>query len=105
VGDVFDVLRASHYHLLTEPEWRLALSESFKLTLPMDVEWGYMDDGLLRRFWESSPRRKRLREHLPDEVRGAGGGGKGLAVRPAAASRVGGGMRAGPGGTVRRECL
>ena len=40
VGDVFDVLRASHYHPLTEQEWKTALAESFKLTLPLEARRG-----------------------------------------------------------------
>jgi hypothetical protein len=68
VGDVFDVLRASHYHMLTRAEWELALSESFKLTLPLEVEWGYMDEKLLKRFWASTPERRELRKHVPEEV-------------------------------------
>lgn len=37
VGDVFEVLRASHYHLLTAAEWRIAQAEQFSLTLPLEV--------------------------------------------------------------------
>jgi hypothetical protein len=72
VGDVFDVLRASHYHLLTKREWELATSQSFELNAPVEVEWQYMDGALLKRFWESSPSRKSVRPHLPDEVGGGG---------------------------------
>lgn len=66
------MLRASHYHLLTQDEWRIALSESFQLTLPLEVEWDYMDTGMTKRFW-GAPDKKELRARLPDTV-GAGGG-------------------------------
>ncbi|KAI8462870.1 MAG: hypothetical protein J3K34DRAFT_527436 [Monoraphidium minutum] len=68
VGDAYDVLRASHYHLLTDGEWDIALAESFQLNLPLEIDWAYMDPSLLTRFWESSRDRKELRSHLPDEV-------------------------------------
>ncbi|GBG00002.1 hypothetical protein Rsub_12729 [Raphidocelis subcapitata] len=68
VSDVFDVLRASHYHLLTDAEWQIALAESFQLTLPMEVEWKYMDSRLLRHFWRTTPKRRELRNHLPNEM-------------------------------------
>jgi hypothetical protein len=65
---VYDVLRASHYHLLTREEWDIALSESFQLTLPLEVDWAYMDNKMLRRFWTSSPLRREMRKRMPEEV-------------------------------------
>jgi hypothetical protein len=35
--DVYEVLAASHYTLLTTEEWDLATSENFNLNLPMEV--------------------------------------------------------------------
>lgn len=40
MADTYDVLRASHYHLLTREEWDIALAESFQLLLPLTVRWG-----------------------------------------------------------------
>lgn len=37
IADVYEVLRASHYSLLTKDEWELATSENFNLNLPMKV--------------------------------------------------------------------
>lgn len=37
MSDVYEVLRASHYTLLTKEEWDLATSENFNLNLPMTV--------------------------------------------------------------------
>lgn len=37
ISDVYEVLRASHYTLLTVDEWDLATSENFNLNLPMKV--------------------------------------------------------------------
>lgn len=68
VADVFEALRASHYHVLTDREWKIAQAESFKLTLPLEIEWDYMDADLLRRFWDSTPHRRQLRQHLPAEM-------------------------------------
>jgi hypothetical protein len=34
---VYEVLRASHYTLLTKEEWDLASGENFNLNLPMTV--------------------------------------------------------------------
>ncbi|GBF88981.1 aminopeptidase [Raphidocelis subcapitata] len=65
--DTYDVLRASHYHLLTRDEWRIAQSESFQLNLPLEVEWGYMDGAMTKRFW-AAPGKRELRDRLPDEV-------------------------------------
>jgi hypothetical protein len=87
VGDVFEVLRASHYHLLTNREWELAQSQSFELIHPVEVDWSYMDGALLRRFWESTPTRKSLRSHLPDEVGVLGRGGVRTAGRGRARGR------------------
>jgi hypothetical protein len=36
-ADVYEVLAASHYTLLTKEEWDLATSENFNLNLPMEV--------------------------------------------------------------------
>lgn len=36
-SDVYEVLAASHYTLLTTEEWDLATSENFNLNLPMEV--------------------------------------------------------------------
>lgn len=36
-ADVYEVLAASHYTLLTNEEWDLATSENFNLNLPMKV--------------------------------------------------------------------
>lgn len=58
--------RASHYTLLTKEEWDLANSENFNLNLPMKVNWDYMDNKLLPKFWKSSPERQAIRANLPD---------------------------------------
>ncbi len=47
LGDVYDVLRASHYHLLNKAEWSIATSEDFTLNLPIEVNWNYMDSEML----------------------------------------------------------
>lgn len=39
--DVYEVLAASHYTLLTKEEWDLATSENFNLNLPMEVRSRY----------------------------------------------------------------
>lgn len=36
-ADVYEVLAASHYTLLTKEEWDLASCENFNLNLPMEV--------------------------------------------------------------------
>lgn len=66
IADVYEVLRASHYTLLTKEEWDLAQQENFNLNLPMEVNWDYMDPDLLKKFWQSSPERQAIRANLPD---------------------------------------
>eukprot|EP00882_Tetradesmus_deserticola_P018152 GHRQ01019478.1.p1 GENE.GHRQ01019478.1~~GHRQ01019478.1.p1 ORF type:complete len:266 (+),score=104.64 GHRQ01019478.1:211-1008(+) len=66
IADVYEVLRASHYTLLTKEEWDLATQENFNLNLPMEVNWNYMDPNLLHKFWHSSPERRAIRANLPD---------------------------------------
>lgn len=66
IADVYEVLRASHYTLLTKEEWDLATSENFNLNLPMTVNWDYMDKELLEKFWQSSDLRQEIRKNLPD---------------------------------------
>lgn len=38
---------------------------------PPQVDWSYMDDKLLPRFWGSNAARGKLRKRLPEEARGA----------------------------------
>jgi len=45
-SDVYEVLRASHYTLLTKEEWDLATSENFNLNLPMTVRRAAADAAL-----------------------------------------------------------
>ncbi|KAF6257530.1 hypothetical protein COO60DRAFT_1701817 [Scenedesmus sp. NREL 46B-D3] len=66
IADVYEVLQASHYTLLTKEEWDLATQENFNLNLPMEVKWDYMDPNLLKKFWQSSPERRAIRANLPD---------------------------------------
>jgi hypothetical protein len=66
IADVYEVLRASHYTLLTKEEWDLATQENFNLNLPMEVNWDYMDADLLKKFWQSSSERQAIRANLPD---------------------------------------
>jgi hypothetical protein len=66
IADVYEVLQASHYTLLTKEEWELATRENFNLNLPMEVNWEYMDPELLKNFWQSSPERQAIRANLPD---------------------------------------
>jgi hypothetical protein len=68
IRDVYEVLRASHYRLLTRQEWEIATSEDFIVSLPVEVNWDYMDKDMLPKFWNSSPELKAKRATLPDEM-------------------------------------
>jgi hypothetical protein len=68
IADVYEVLRASHYHLLTAEEWEIATAEDFQLSLPVEVNWEYMDNQMLTKFWASDPEYQEIRQQLPDEL-------------------------------------
>ncbi|KAL6765110.1 hypothetical protein V8C86DRAFT_2461422 [Haematococcus lacustris] len=65
VADLIQLMAAARFHLLSQEEWQLAVSESFMFDLPVDVNWGYMDPRLLTSFWQSSPEARALRSRLP----------------------------------------
>lgn len=65
VADLIQLMAAARFHLLSQEEWQLAVSESFMFDLPVDVNWGYMDARLLTSFWQSSPEARALRARLP----------------------------------------
>jgi hypothetical protein len=68
IADVYEVLRASHYHLLTRDEWEIATAEDFQLSLPVEVNWEYMDNQMLTKLWASNEEYKEIRDTLPDEL-------------------------------------
>lgn len=47
------MLLASHYHLLTQQEWDLATAESFQITMPITINWDYMDAEMLSKAWST----------------------------------------------------
>ena len=67
IEHVMLVLLKNHYNVLTQGEWDAATEEDFLLTLPVNVRWTAMNDGLLERTcWSQYPG---LAEVYPRELR------------------------------------
>lgn len=68
--NLWDVLHAGHYKMLSSSEWDAAMAEEFLLTLPVSVNWKSFDNGLLpRALWPSHPSEQAAApEQLRDRV-------------------------------------
>ncbi|GIL91758.1 hypothetical protein Vretimale_14893 [Volvox reticuliferus] len=66
IADFMQLMAAARFHILTTREWELAKSDKFMFSLPVEVNWSYYDDKLLRTFWASNAERRELRAVLPD---------------------------------------
>ncbi|CAL8464423.1 g3958 [Coccomyxa elongata] len=49
--DMYELMQASHFRLLSEEDWDTAQDEQFTFNSPVEVNWDYMDGELLQRFW------------------------------------------------------
>ncbi|KAK9905089.1 hypothetical protein WJX75_009516 [Coccomyxa subellipsoidea] len=49
--DMWQLMQASHFRLLSEDDWDTAQEEQFTFNSPVEVNWNYMDGELLQRFW------------------------------------------------------
>lgn len=64
--NLMEILRQSHYDLLSKEEWNAASEEDFLLTLPVIVKWNAMDDKMLKKaVWNEHPE---MREELPENI-------------------------------------
>ncbi|GLC33366.1 hypothetical protein PLESTM_000053600 [Pleodorina starrii] len=66
IADFLQLMAAGRFHILTTPEWELAKADKFMFSLPVEVNWSFYDDKMLRAFWSSTPERRSLRSLLPD---------------------------------------
>ncbi|GLI65636.1 hypothetical protein VaNZ11_009234 [Volvox africanus] len=66
IADFMQLMAAARFHILTTREWELAKSDKFMFSLPVEVNWSYYDDKMLRAFWASNSERRELRAVLPD---------------------------------------
>ncbi|GIL61971.1 hypothetical protein Vafri_16221 [Volvox africanus] len=66
IADFMQLMAAARFHILTTREWELAKSDKFMFSLPVEVNWSYYDDKMLRAFWTSNSERRELRAVLPD---------------------------------------
>jgi len=53
--DLFSLLEAAHFRVLSRGDWDAACNNEFTFTNPMEVAWGAMDKTLLKRFWSERP--------------------------------------------------
>ncbi|EFJ44712.1 hypothetical protein VOLCADRAFT_95056 [Volvox carteri f. nagariensis] len=66
IADFMQLMVAARFHILTTGEWELAKADKFMFSLPVEVNWSYYDDKMLRTFWSSTAERRALRSRLPD---------------------------------------
>ncbi|KAG2484978.1 hypothetical protein HYH03_016273 [Edaphochlamys debaryana] len=65
VCDFLQLMAAARFHILTNAEWELAKADKFLFSLPVEVNWDYYDDRLLKGFWAATAERRALRAELP----------------------------------------
>eukprot|EP00198_Chlamydomonas_reinhardtii_P011487 XP_001700824.1 predicted protein [Chlamydomonas reinhardtii] len=66
IADFMQLMCAARFHIMTTAEWELAKADKFMFSLPVEVNWDYYDDRMLKSFWASTPERQELRARLPD---------------------------------------
>ncbi|GMH33630.1 hypothetical protein BSKO_01464 [Bryopsis sp. KO-2023] len=55
ISDFVELMKTAHYQILTEKEWDMATAEEFQLTMPVAVNWKFLDNKMLTRFWNEKP--------------------------------------------------
>ncbi|EIE18772.1 hypothetical protein COCSUDRAFT_60075 [Coccomyxa subellipsoidea C-169] len=66
--DVWQLMQASHFRLLSKEDWETAQEEQFTFNSPVEVNWNYMDGELLHRFWASHEEERAGAASIADRV-------------------------------------